>query len=119
MVAMRIPSFTVFLFLAWGVCGAQTQPATPPPPAAPVQSAVPSNAAAQPADPAAATNKTDKDKDDSPDDNAPIQTFVRRVDLKNVIFTVTDKHGRFVKDLKQEQIKVLDNNKPPRQVVNF
>lgn len=117
MVAMRNPSF-IFLLLAWGVCGAQTQSATPAAPggqqaAAPAQSVAPSSTAAQTADPAATG------KSDAPDDNTPISTFVRRVDMKNVIFTVTDKHGRFVKDLKQDQIKVLDNNKPPKQIVNF
>ena len=117
MVPMRIPFFTVLLLLAWGVCGAQTQPgasAAPAaqPPTASAQSAVPSNAAPT-------TDPATTGKGDSPDDTAPISTFVRRVDLKNIIFTVTDKHGRFVKDLKQDQIKVLDNNKPPKQVINF
>jgi VWFA-related protein len=37
----------------------------------------------------------------------------------NVIFTVTDKHGRFVKDLKSNQFRILDNNLPPKQVMNF
>ena len=30
-----------------------------------------------------------------------------------------DKHGKFVKDLKQDQFKVLDNNRPPKEIVNF
>ena len=38
----------------------------------------------------------------------------------NVVFTVSDKHGRFVKDLKQADFKVLDDNKPPvAGFVNF
>lgn len=37
----------------------------------------------------------------------------------NVIFTVTDKHGRFVKDLKANQFRILDNNLPPKQVMDF
>ena len=37
----------------------------------------------------------------------------------NVIFTVSDKHGHFVKDLKQADFKVLDDKKPPVQIVNF
>jgi len=45
--------------------------------------------------------------------------FGVRTDLVNVIFTVTDKHGRFIKDLKQGDIKILDNNLPPKQVMNF
>jgi len=39
--------------------------------------------------------------------------------LVNVIFTVTDKHGKFVKDLKQNQFRVMDNNLPPKEVINF
>ena len=36
-----------------------------------------------------------------------------------VVFTVVDKDGRFVRDLKQEQFRILDNNHPPRQVTSF
>ena len=53
------------------------------------------------------------------DDPKPVETFRKSVDLVPVIFTVTDKHGKFVKDLKQEQFKILDNNRPPKEVVNF
>lgn len=52
-------------------------------------------------------------------ENGPVGTIKRRVDQVNVIFTVTDKHGRFVKDLKQDQFSILDNNKPPTKVENF
>ncbi len=51
-------------------------------------------------------------------DDSPYK-FGVRTDLVNVIFTVTDKHGRFIKDLKQSDIKILDNNLPPKQVMNF
>jgi Ca-activated chloride channel family protein len=51
-------------------------------------------------------------------DDSPYK-FGVRTDLVNVIFTVTDKHGRFIKDLKQSDIQILDNNLPPRQVMNF
>jgi VWFA-related protein len=36
-----------------------------------------------------------------------------------MIFTVTDKHGRFVKDLAKDDFRVLDDNKPPQAVVSF
>jgi VWFA-related protein len=48
-----------------------------------------------------------------------IPKIVVRTDEVNVIFTVLDKHGKFVKDLGQNQFKVLDNNLPPRQVTRF
>lgn len=52
-------------------------------------------------------------------DNQPLQVYRTRTDEVNVIFTVTDKHNKFVKDLRQDQFKILDNNLPPRQIVNF
>jgi VWFA-related protein len=36
-----------------------------------------------------------------------------------VIFTVIDKHGKFVRDLKQTDFRILDNNLPPRQITDF
>ncbi|HET6936853.1 MAG TPA: VWA domain-containing protein [Candidatus Angelobacter sp.] len=52
-------------------------------------------------------------------DGAPLQVFRTRTDEVNVIFTVTDKHNHFVKDLRQNQFQILDNNLPPRQIMNF
>ena len=93
-------------FLAAATAQSQTSPptpaATPGPAAAPA--ATPEPGAVRSATPSA---------DDSP------YKFGVRTDLVNVIFTVTDKHGRFIKDLKQSDIKILDNNLPPRQVMNF
>ena len=53
------------------------------------------------------------------DDTQPVQTFRSRSDEVNVIFTVTDKHNKFIKDLKKDQFKILDNNRPPRQILDF
>ncbi|HKW74315.1 MAG TPA: VWA domain-containing protein [Terriglobales bacterium] len=53
----------------------------------------------------------------SPDQ--PLQIFRTRTDEVNVIFTVTDKHNHFIKDLRETQFKILDNNLPPRQIMNF
>jgi Ca-activated chloride channel family protein len=53
------------------------------------------------------------------DDTLPVQTFHSRSDEVNVIFTVTDKHNKFIKDLKQSEFKILDNNRPPKQIMNF
>src|SRR5215472_7606021 len=49
------------------------------------------------------------------DDNPPR----KRVDLVRLTFTVTDKHGRFIKDLKPDQFQILDNNHPPKEVLAF
>ena len=37
----------------------------------------------------------------------------------NVVFTVTDKHNHYVKDLKETDFRILDNSKPPANVRNF
>jgi Ca-activated chloride channel family protein len=41
------------------------------------------------------------------------------VDLVDLIFTATDKHGRFIKDLKQDDIRLLDEGKPPVHIEAF
>jgi VWFA-related protein len=88
----------------------QTSPVAPSPSPSPATSATPGTAAPEAPAPASATTPG---TDDSP------YKFGVRTDLVNVIFTVTDKHGRFIKDLKQNDFKILDNNLPPKQVVNF
>ena len=69
-------------------------------------------AAAKPADHAATDTAGKEDSD-------PVTTIHKVVQEVNVVFTVSDKHGHFVKDLKQNDFKVLDDRKPPTQVVNF
>jgi VWFA-related protein len=41
------------------------------------------------------------------------------VDLVDLIFTATDKHGRFIKDLKQGDIRLLDEGKAPVRIDAF
>ena len=48
-----------------------------------------------------------------------IPTVRVRTDEVNVVFTVVDKDGKFVRDLKQDQFRILDNKVPPRQIMNF
>jgi Ca-activated chloride channel family protein len=36
-----------------------------------------------------------------------------------VVFTVTDKHGRHITDLKQSDVRVLDDKQPPEEVRSF
>ena len=52
-------------------------------------------------------------------DDHPLPVFRARSDEVNVIFTVTDKHNHFIKDLRQSQFQILDNNMPPRQITSF
>jgi VWFA-related protein len=46
-------------------------------------------------------------------------TIVKTVSEVNVVFTVTDSHGRFVNSLKREDFKILDDNKPAVAVSSF
>jgi VWFA-related protein len=48
-----------------------------------------------------------------------MMTIFKRVDEVNLIFTVTDKKGRFVDDLQAADFHLLDNNRPPKRVYNF
>jgi VWFA-related protein len=48
-----------------------------------------------------------------------LTTFVKRVEEVNVIFTVTDKRGRFIKDLRKEDFAVLDDKRPAEAVRGF
>lgn len=61
---------------------------------------------------------TQKPSDITPESDQSAETIRKDVREVNVVFTVTDKHGRFVKDLKKEDIKVLDDNKP-QDVLSF
>src|ERR1051326_1703130 len=45
--------------------------------------------------------------------------IVSQVDVVSVIFTVVDGRGRFVKDLKENQFKILDNGRPPKELIKF
>jgi Ca-activated chloride channel family protein len=49
----------------------------------------------------------------------PVATIRKRVDEVSVIFTVTDNRGRFVNNLKFEDIQVTDDKKPPLAIRSF
>jgi VWFA-related protein len=76
-------------------------------------------APAQPQTPPKANAVADSNASSDVDDTQPVQTFRSRSDEVNVIFTITDKHNKFIKDLKKDQFKILDNNRPPRQILDF
>jgi len=54
-----------------------------------------------------------------PTDQTPATVIRSNVNEVNVVFTVTDKHNHYVKDLKAADFKVLDNRMPPASVRNF
>ena len=59
----------------------------------------------------------------SPDPNTAEETaaptIFRTVNEVNVVFTVTDKRGRYVKDLKKHDFKVLDDTRPAEEIRSF
>lgn len=53
------------------------------------------------------------------DADNPVETITHDVNRVNVIFTVTDKHGKFVKDLQQNDFRVMDDSKPAAAIEGF
>ena len=114
-VLLKTASLALLALLAIPATAQSTDPATPPA-AAPQQSqpaTTPPPASAPPADQA----QKPADQNSSGDEPlATIRTFTNEV---NVVFVVTDKHGKRVTDLKQADFKVVDDNKPPEQIRSF
>jgi VWFA-related protein len=68
----------------------------------------------------ASTATGDQKPSDSPDsDDSKLPTLRTRTDEVNVVFTVMDKKGRHITDLKQNDFRVVDDNKPPDQIRSF
>src|SRR5258705_6702585 len=55
----------------------------------------------------------------STQEDESVTTIIKTVNEVNVVFTVTDKHGRYVKDLKKEDFKVVDDAKPAEEIKDF
>lgn len=49
----------------------------------------------------------------------PVSSFKVSTNEVNVVFTVTDRHGRRITNLKQNDFQVLDDSKPPTQINSF
>jgi Ca-activated chloride channel homolog len=57
---------------------------------------------------------------ENPDDpQSSMITLHARVNEVNVLFIATDKHGKFVRDLNQNDFNILDDHKPPQAILNF
>ena len=54
-----------------------------------------------------------------PPDADPTATIRQRVNEVPVVFTVTDRHGHYVKDLQRSDFQILDNNQPPAASPQF
>jgi VWFA-related protein len=98
------------------------QPPPPPAPAPePAKAAPPpeSKSGTQPASKEATSKPPAPASETKNEGPPPIETIVKRVDEVNVVFTVTDKHKRFVKNLAETDFRVLDDGRPPQALVHF
>lgn len=48
-----------------------------------------------------------------------VLTIRKRVDEVSLLFIATDKHGKFVRNLNENDFTILDDHKPPQSIVNF
>ncbi len=58
-------------------------------------------------------------KEQAPLDDDSLITVRKQVDEVNVVFTVTDKHGHYVKDLKRDDFRVIDDKQPASEIRSF
>jgi len=56
---------------------------------------------------------------DASDDSEPVAVFHSTVQEVNVVFTATNRHGKFKRDLRVSDLRVLDDGKPPAAVRSF
>ena len=67
----------------------------------------------------AKTSSTQKAADATDGSDQPLPTIKARIDEVNVVFTVMDKKGHRITDLKQNDFRVVDDNKAPDQIRSF
>ena len=113
----------LLLLLAGSATTQSTAPASAAPTsvaAASAQQVQPSNSTPSGGAPAGQQQKPADQKPaqaDAPSD--AVTTIITRTNEVNVVFTVTDKHGRRITDMKQNDFRVLDDNKPPQEIRSF
>ena len=119
----------LLLSLCIAACAAaqSTQPAVNPPATTPPSQTTPAANSTQTSTPAptsapstpasAATSGGQPAATAPPGDEVP--RIRVRTDEVNVVFTVTDKHGKRVTDLKQGDFQVLDDSKPVQELRSF
>jgi VWFA-related protein len=96
------------------LAGSATSQSTPPTSTTPTSAAQVSTAQAS----SAVSEQKHSDANSPPGDDT-VTTIRSTTNEVNVVFTVTDKHGRRITDLKQGDFHVLDDNKPPDEIRSF
>src|SRR5215469_5505517 len=103
----------------------QNKPQSPTTPSASTQQTSSTQAQPEPPSPREQSNPEPKPADVRPTspmmplDDEAATTIRVPVNEVNVIFTVTDKHGRYVKDLKRNDFNVIDDSKPAAEIRSF
>jgi VWFA-related protein len=95
------------------LAGSATSQSAPPSSATPA-----STAQATPSPDSAAPEQKPSDPN-APAGDDTVTTIRSTTNEVNVVFTVTDKRGRRITDLKQSDFHVLDDNKPPEEIRSF
>ncbi len=105
--------------LLMAVAGGDCQTPTPESVAPGQTVAAPAQAAPAVITPAAGQTQDQKPGDpQAPGTDVPFQLNLR-ANLVNLVFTVTDRNGRFKKDLRREDFGLLDDGRPPAAVIAF
>jgi Ca-activated chloride channel family protein len=93
---------------------------------APPAPAKPQPPTANPSDPETKTESKPSAAPNSASTQSPVSseddsgtTITKTVNEVNVVFTVTDKHGRYVKNLAKADFAVIDDNRPAEQIRSF
>lgn len=103
-VAMLSSTMNRFLLLGLLAAAAAAQSATPTAPAS-------DTPAPQSQDQASPANPQGSDD--------PLTTIKVKTQEVNVVFTVTDKHGKRITDMRQADFNFVDDNKPPAEIRSF
>src|SRR5579862_9855797 len=95
--------------------------ATSAAPQSPAPASTPAQQSQSSSTPPASNTPTQEQKPADPNAPAdePLATIISRPTEVNVVFTVTDKHGKRITDMKQSDFRVLDDNKPPQEIRSF
>ena len=110
----------VFVAAASSAAFGQTPSTTSVPPSSartvPSHSADPTAGQAPDAKP---TSVASNGQQSSTQEDETVATIRKTVNEVNVVFTVTDKKGRYIKDLKKDEFRVVDDNKPAEEIKSF
>ena len=87
------------------------------PPATPAQSST--STASTPVSPSSTPKAPQSENPPPSEENETVTTIPVQVNEVRVIFTVTDKHGHYIKDLKKTDFRVIDDRKPAVEIRSF